>query len=1097
MGINRKTLALMTGFILVLQVFVPSLCLADIYVQDARLTGKIYDRGVDFDHNGKFDFLEVSVETNVTISGDYTVGMYGLSDSSYNSISVYDTASAHLDVGVHLFNLSLNGPTIYISGRNPARVQYLWLYLVKYQLLTTQTLSIDSRNQVNLTSVYNFNEFDAPFKDMETRITVDPDGRVHLAGALNYTHMEPANNLLRTQGNARITTNGNLTAVSANATLTVSQETVSQFPFNSTSFSWLEEYSNRHYSMGTNATVVLPAGMASEFPFNVTDLASRSTYSNGLLTTELGINTALPEAFVSQPMVPNLPLLNLTDIEIHGQFLDKTLNGTITVHLLPGFPLGDLNIAFRGNKTDLHLEGSVLVMYNIPSYPLNETTLDQMLLYLNSTIPGHDPGSLYNITGGMLDCPYIYTQANSYDSIGAYVNFNASIHGNFMQTLFNMVLGGFLGSETPPELRSLLYSALNSTASSFRNASFQFSYTHISRGISVKLTFVDEFLNLIRDLSALIEEIPIFPPYPSYPLKQIAQVRASSPSITPSSSLLAPSISSMDMMSLSWIMSKLESLRLLNATLPYVEDATIELAYSSANKKFDLEATVQAEYPEHMPIAIPTELPPDIQQLMELLQNTTYCEWKSSKASVSYENGVATVEARYVAEGDLNAEINFVKNMFLTYMNKTSPLSDPLILLNETMIDISNLRINLDCDETHVTCHLEGLTVMPPRGFTNATSFNLERFFNITDELQMKSPTQRERFKIMVEGGSNVTHTIILHRPDTVPPPNETSPDMRTMAWYNQSLSSLKDLIFEIRPQSYNITVTTIDQSGNPVPSAIVTINWPNGTLWKTLSTDDYGYTSMSNVNYGYMPFGRYNITASYNEISQLRSFTLDYTGTYVITLPVSSPQIVFEITNPASVTSTHPVTGDAMQNAATVLTITHISDPVMIAVRNTTVPTGVPPPGTWKLLGNYVQIIANGTGLSVNGTIRMYYTHEQLAAAGVDEDSLKISYWSSSLNQWVFVQGQVNKAQNYVEAVVTHFSVWTIMGQPGAVPIWIQQWFWGIVIGMIILIAAAAAYVTLKKKPLKPATKSERKRTFSFFYQTLYVEKVENFLIG
>jgi len=509
----------------------------------------------------------------------------------------------------------------------------------------------------------------------------------------------------------------------------------------------------------------------------------------------------------------------------------------------------------------------------------------------------------------------------------------------------------------------------------------------------------------------------------------------------------------------------------LNATLPYVETAKIELNYARANKKLELEATTQAEFPEHMTQTLPEEIPPELKELIESLQNTTYCEVKSSRGSIAYKNGVANLKEDYVIEGDLNAQINLVKNVYFTYLNKTFPLSEQLKAINETMIDISNLETNFEYNETCVTGDLEGLTVLPPKDSINATFFQIKSLFKITDSPN-ENPVQRERLKIIIEGGSNVTHAVILHRPETVPPPNEKSLDMRTMIWYNQSLSSLKDLIFEIKTQSYGMTFATNDQSGNPVPNATVAVYWPDGTLRATLLTDDYGLTAALLVDYRYMPFGTYGITATYQGVSRTQSYTISHTGTYAISLPVNSPQIVINVTNPTSVTPTNPVTGDATQEAATILTIKQISKPATIAVRNVTAPTGAPPSGTWKLLGNYVQIIANETTLTVSATIRIYYTSEQLTAAGVDEGSLKINYWNSTLGQWVSAQGQVNTAGHYVEAVITHFSVWTIMGQPGTAPIWTQPWFIGMVIGIIILIAAAAAYVTFKKKTLQKPTK-------------------------
>lgn len=857
MKINRKIIAFMVVFLLILQILGTSLCLAQMDENTNRFTGKIYDRGVDTDHNGKFDYLEVSVEINVTAAGEYKVEINGLTDADGNYISIYDYTTAYLSTGIRLLNLSLYGPTFFVSGKNPKYVDNIGLLMFReYQLFTKFFGYIDSEGKLNLTRVYNYNEFDAPFKDMEARLTIDPDGQVHLAGALNYTHMTPPNEMLGARGNTRIAKNGNLTSASTNCTLTVSPEIASEFPYNSTSFSWLEEYSNRQYSMEANATVALPAGISSQFPFNATDFSLKSTYSNtnGLLNTEINASTILPENLVPQYMLLELPLLNSTDFTIEGQYSDNSLTGTITFHILSGSPVGDLTINFQGNKTDLFLTGNVKVIYDIPVYPLNKTTLEQMLIYLNSTIPGHGSGSLYEITNGTLNCPYLNTSITPYGGNGANVDFNASIHGDFTEALV-YALSSLLGSMNSPEIRELISSALNATLSSVKSAHFQIAYTHVSKEFSIRITLVDDVLNLVKDLSALFEEIQFD--------------------------------SSLGMMQTTLMSTVQASLMFLNSTLPYVENAEIELTYAKANKKLELEATAQAEFPEHMPQTLPEEIPPELKELIESLQNTTYCKLKSGRGSIVYENGVANLKDDYVIEGDLNAQINFVKNAFFTYMNETSGLPESLTIINETMIDISNLEVNFNYNETYATGDLEGLTVLPPKDSINATFFQLKSLFGITDTPN-ENPLQGERLKITVEGGSNVTHAVILHQPETVPSPNETSLDMRTMVWYNQSVSNLKDLIFEIKPQSYNIAVTINDQSGNPIPGVSVNLYWPNGTLWKTLSTEDNGSTASFNVDYGCMPFGTYNITATYQGVSGTKSFTISHTGTYTISLPVS-----------------------------------------------------------------------------------------------------------------------------------------------------------------------------------------------------------------
>lgn len=68
----------------------------------ASFTGIIYDDGVDTDMDGTFDFLQVGVEVNVSTAGAFIVEIYGLYDSTYNYISVYEQNYTYLDVGIHL-----------------------------------------------------------------------------------------------------------------------------------------------------------------------------------------------------------------------------------------------------------------------------------------------------------------------------------------------------------------------------------------------------------------------------------------------------------------------------------------------------------------------------------------------------------------------------------------------------------------------------------------------------------------------------------------------------------------------------------------------------------------------------------------------------------------------------------------------------------------------------------------------------------------------------------------------------------------------------------------------------------------------------------
>lgn len=65
--------------------------------------------------------------------------------------------------------------------------------------------------------------------------------------------------------------------------------------------------------------------------------------------------------------------------------------------------------------------------------------------------------------------------------------------------------------------------------------------------------------------------------------------------------------------------------------------------------------------------------------------------------------------------------------------------------------------------------------------------------------------------------------------------------------------------------------------------------------------------------------------------------------------------------------------------------------------------------------------------------TFRMYYTDAEIAAAGLSEDSLKITWWDGSA--WQDVTTGRNMDQNYVEAVVDHFSIYGLFGAPAVPP--------------------------------------------------------------
>ncbi len=607
----------------------------------AFLTGTIYDIGVDADGDGLFDYLEVGVQVNVTDAGNYTVYIWDLLDSGHNYIWFSSYGYEYLDAGIQVANVSLRGPKIYLSGLNPVSISQISLYSGEYPW----HVWLDSVHDVPLSREYLYTEFDSPFNDMEAIFVVYPDGRVVMRGVLNYTDMEPPNPYLSMHGGASVKKSDTATDVSASFTIIVPPEEVSEFPFNSSDFTLLSEYSSDLLTTTISGSTVLPLSVASEFPFNITDFT------------------------------------------VIGTYMDNLINGNITVDIWNGFPLDDIVIDFQGNQTYVHLNGSTTVIFgNYPDFgELNATVLEQLLADLTNTIGGQGPNSLYNMTNGLLEFTMlsnITTPHNGY----ATVDFEAKLEGDLIRTLVNMT-----GQPV------YLYDVLNTTWSSVESGSIVMTYTHTFRQADMNLDFVANVTSLIDNM------IPILPD-------------------------IAP-----------------------------------------------------AE---------------ELQAFIEGMLNTTYCIVDSAQVSMNYDDGEATITATATIH-DLNAELNYIKDLYLTYVAEYQPWTQQLQTFNETQVDLTNLSMSLNLTETSMEVTVSGFAVLAPLDWINATNFRLEGFFNSTAS-EYEPPGNRERLRVAVEGGSNATHTVTIFRPGTVPEPDMSAPS--GMIWSNQSVSSLKDLIFQIGP---------------------------------------------------------------------------------------------------------------------------------------------------------------------------------------------------------------------------------------------------------------------------------------------------------
>lgn len=913
----------------------------------ATLTGNVYDEGVDTDGDGLFDYLKISVEVNVTFPWSlYGVEVYqlvDLEDPYSRYIYVGQSAFVYPETGVQLVNVSLYGPTIYDSGLNPEKIYRITLSQI-YFGFPPYSFSIDSLHDAPLSKEYSYTEFDPPFTDVEAKFVVYPDGRVVIGGGLNSTPtMSPFAGItsfkgLVMQGDASLTRTGLSTVISQNNTVLLPPEHTSRFPLNSTTMSMLETYSGGVFNTGTNCTAIFPTHITSQFPFNSTDASLSVAYSEGLFTTEIDCSTTvpttiLPPDFEVPPGSEQLFdfvhfLLNSTDVSIVGEYQNGELSGNITISMLPGFALGNLDIDFQGNRTDFSLTSDIRVFYgSFYGLELDEEALDMILQQLDS-IQGRGSGSLYEMTNGTLECTTLTTTKTPITdpSPGSDVVLEVVIHGDFLKVFANSIFPIYLPPYMPPEererLQTLMYSALNATVSSVQTTSFELGYTHSTGEASIEFTFVDDVRSLVDEL------LPLVP-----------QIHPSIPEILPD---------------------------ILNKTFSCKKTASLQMAYTEADGRFDFNTTAVAEGLEQVRAEVtqlivetlqnvtlipPEIMPPEMRTLIVSLLNTTYCSLESYEKSLTYEDGTQDTRETYTIQGDTNAELNYVKDLYLQYMlsfysGLHMPVPSQLSFVNQTEIDVRNLRASYNFTETLMTGNIEGFGIWPPKDVINATRFQLKGLFNLTSNTYpYEPPGKGERLKITIEGGSNFTHRTLLFRPTTVPEPDETASDLRRMVWYNQTLSSLMDMMFDIQLEpgvsEFEIVHPELISEANP-------------------------YIADATEN-----------AACYIEITGI------------------SEDAILHVAN-----LTEPPEGVE------------------------------PPPGTYKVLGKYVCIECTKADVDVNATIRIYYTPEQLGALGLDENTLKIHCWNATLGEWVAIEGQVNIAQHYVSATIDHFSLWALMGQ-------------------------------------------------------------------
>jgi hypothetical protein len=138
----------------------------------ATLTGKITDRGVDEDGNGKFDYLQIGVELNATSAGFYRIGVSGYLTKTFGYSGNNET---YAEKGIQMAQVRLEGEMFYYAVKHLSSLD--WVSLADQNGNVIQMI----RN-IPLSREYNYTQFDAPAvimtgKILDKGIDLDGDGK--------------------------------------------------------------------------------------------------------------------------------------------------------------------------------------------------------------------------------------------------------------------------------------------------------------------------------------------------------------------------------------------------------------------------------------------------------------------------------------------------------------------------------------------------------------------------------------------------------------------------------------------------------------------------------------------------------------------------------------------------------------------------------------------------------------------------------------------------------------------------------------------------------------------------------------------------------
>ena len=241
-------------------------------------------------------------------------------------------------------------------------------------------------------------------------------------------------------------------------------------------------------------------------------------------------------------------------------------------------------------------------------------------------------------------------------------------------------------------------------------------------------------------------------------------------------------------------------LKIANATTFALTNASVSESYSSTDGRFSANFSLAAngaQLKQDILPLLPDTSPSNTHDIFESFFNTTFGNTTSLDSTSDMTNGTGTFNATITYQGDLEAEVNNIKDFYVALMFNAMQYPSYALPLNGTELNINNLQVQADLGQNWMYLNFSGLSFKPPSDKVDELTFKLKTWLEALSYL-MQPPQDFEQFAVTVTGESSANQTVILSRPYNVPPPESFSNDYRSIAWNNTSFSSLQDLTFLI-----------------------------------------------------------------------------------------------------------------------------------------------------------------------------------------------------------------------------------------------------------------------------------------------------------